>query len=123
MTHVKGLGGIFFRANDTRAVVQWYKDMLDIDIGGEAMWRQEAGPTVYAPFESDTDYFGDQKQQFMVNFRVHDLAGLIAALKKKGVDVTTDPAWDAMPEVGRFARIHDPAGTPIELWEPGEDCD
>ena len=58
----------------------------------------------------------------MINFRVNDLDGLIAALKKKGIVVKTDPEWDAMPEIGKFARIHDPAGTPIELWEPGEDC-
>jgi len=122
MTHVTGLGGVFFRAKDTKAVIQWYKDVLDIDIGGEAMLRQEAGLTVYAPFEADTDYFGDRNQQFMINFRVSDLDGLIGKLRKKGVDVKTDPEWDVMPEIGKFARIHDPAGTPIELWEPGKDC-
>lgn len=122
MTHVTGLGGVFFRAKDTKAVIQWYKDILGIDISGDAMWRQEAGLTVYAPFKTDTDYFGDRGQQFMINFRVNDLDGLIADLKKKGIDVRTDPEWDAMPEIGKFARIHDPAGTPIELWEPGKDC-
>lgn len=122
MTHVTGIGGVFFRAKDTKAVVQWYKDFLGIDIGGEAFWRQEAGPTVYAPFKADTDYFGDRGQQFMINFRVKDLEGLIAELRQKGIEVKTDPEWDSMPEIGKFARIHDPAGTPIELWEPAEDC-
>lgn len=122
MTHVTGIGGVFFRADDPQAVVKWYKDVLEIDIGGEAPWRQEAGPTVYAPFKSDTDYFGDQSQQFMINLRVRDLDGLLAKLKEKGVEVITDPEWDSMPEIGKFARIHDPAGTPIELWQPGEEC-
>lgn len=119
MTHVTGIGGVFFRAPDPKVVVKWYKDYLDIDIGSENLWRQEAGPTVYAPFKAHTDYFGRSDQQFMINLRVRDLAGLIEKLKQKGVDVVTDPEWD-MPEFGKFARIHDPAGTPIELWEPAE---
>jgi len=121
MTHVTGIGGVFFRADDPKAVVQWYKDYLDIDIGGMNFWKQEAGPTVYAPFKADTDYFGSADQQFMINLRVTDLDGLIAALKGKGIEVKTDPEWN-MPEIGKFARIHDPTGTPIELWEPAEGC-
>ena len=117
MSHVKGIGGVFFRAADPDAVVRWYKDNLDIDIGGENVWRQEGGPTVYAPFKADTEYFGDAGQQFMINLRVSDLDGLIASLKAKGIEVKTDPEWD-VPEIGKFARIHDPAGTPLELWEP-----
>ena len=53
----------------------------------------------------------------MINFRVNDLDGLIASLKSAGIEVLTKAEWDA-PEVGRFARIHDPEGNPIELWEP-----
>ena len=56
----------------------------------------------------------------MINFRVSDLDRLLASLRKAGVEVKTDPAWDS-PEVGRFARIHDPEGNPIELWEPPEE--
>ncbi len=117
MGHVLGVGGVFFRAADPDAVIAWYKDNLDLDIGGGAVWMQEAGPTVYAPFEADTDYFGDAGRQFMVNLRVRDLDGLVKKLTANGVPVRRDPAWDS-PGVGRFARIHDPAGTPIELWEP-----
>lgn len=118
MGHVTGIGGVFFRAADPDAVIKWYKDNLDLEIGG-APWRQSAGPTVYAPFKKDTDYFGDQGQQFMINLRVSDLEGLARKLEANGVEVLTDPAWE-MPEIGKFARIHDPAGTPIELWEPAE---
>ena len=117
MGHVQGIGGVFFRAADPDAVVAWYKDNLGLEIGGGALWRQEAGLTVYAPFPADTDYFGDAGRQFMINLRVVDLDGLMEKLKANGVEVRTDPEWDAS-EAGRFARIHDPAGTPIELWEP-----
>ena len=121
MSHVTGIGGVFFRAPDSKTVVAWYKENLDMDIGGENFWRQEAGPTVYAPFKADTDYFGDKNQQWMVNLRVKDIDKLIDSLRAKGVDVETREEW-VMPEIGTFARIHDPAGTPIELWEPAPEC-
>ncbi len=121
MSHVTGIGGVFFRAVDPKAVVAWYKDHLDIDIGGENFWQQEAGPTVFSPFKAETDYFGDKNQQWMINLRVTDLDGLITKLEKKGIDVETRAEWE-MPEIGKFARIHDPAGTPIELWEPAPGC-
>jgi|GEM_PF-5308286 len=34
-----------------------------------------AGPTVFAPFKQDSDYFSVDKA-FMINFRVEDLAEL-----------------------------------------------
>ncbi len=121
MSHVTGIGGVFFRAADTKAVVAWYKEHLDMEIGGENFWNQEAGPTVYAPFKADTDYFGDKEQQWMVNLRVNDMDALVAKLKAKGINVEMRDEWQT-PELGKFARIHDPAGTPIELWEPAEGC-
>jgi predicted enzyme related to lactoylglutathione lyase len=71
------------------------------------------------PFSKDTDYIPDDKT-WMINFRVSDLDGLVAELRKTGMDVHTDPAWDT-PETGRFARIHDPEGNRIELWEPPQE--
>ena len=53
----------------------------------------------------------------MLNFRVEDLDGLVARLSAAGIAVETRADWDA-PETGRFARIHDPEGHAIELWEP-----
>ena len=70
------------------------------------------------PFGSNTDYWPDNKQ-WMNNFRVTDLDGLVSKLRQADIAVVTDPAWDS-PEVGRFARIDDPEGNPIELWEPAE---
>lgn len=121
MSHVTGIGGVFFRAVDPKSVVAWYKEHLEIDIGGENFWSQEAGPTVFAPFKAETDYFGDKDQQWMINLRVKDLDGLIVKLKSKGIAVETRAEWE-MPEIGKFARIQDPAGTPIELWEPAPGC-
>ncbi|HAJ02184.1 MAG TPA: glyoxalase, partial [Brevundimonas sp.] len=69
-------------------------------------WDQQAGPTVFAPFKADSDYFAADKRG-MLNLRVDDLDGLIASLKAAGIDVLTKAEWDS-PEVGRFARIHDP---------------
>ena len=74
-----------------------------------------AGFTVFAPFPNDTKYFGRPEQQFMINFRVRSLDAMVAQLRKAGITVTVDP--QAYPN-GRFARLHDPEGNPIELWEP-----
>ncbi|MEL6437261.1 MAG: VOC family protein [Pseudomonadota bacterium] len=113
MEKVNGIGGVFYRADNPDALRAWYAEHL----GVEGMpWTQTGGYTVYQPFARDTDYFPDTKQ-WMINFRVDDLEAMTKQLEGAGIDVKTDPSWD-MPEVGRFARIHDPEGNPIELWEP-----
>ncbi len=121
MTHVTGIGGVFFRASDPKGVVAWYKEHLDIEIGGMDFWQQQAGPTIFAPFKADTDYFGKPEQQWMINLRVTDLDGLVGKLKAKNIAVEMRDEWQS-PEIGKFARIQDPAGTPIELWEPTAGC-
>ncbi|MFW2851810.1 VOC family protein [Sphingomonas sp. TX0543] len=115
---VTGIGGIFFRAKDPEALLKWYRTHLGIAVEGQMHWNQQAGPTVFMPFAHDTDYWPGNKQ-WMMNFRVTDLDTLLASLRLAGVAVETDPNWDA-PEIGRFARIHDPEGNPLELWEPAE---
>lgn len=116
MAQVTGIGGVFFRAFDPDALQAWYERHLGVSNIQKAVWMQQAGPTVFATFASDTDYFGRADQQFMINFRVDDLAGMIAQLKEAGIAVETRVEWDS--EAGRFARIHDPEGNPVELWEP-----
>jgi predicted enzyme related to lactoylglutathione lyase len=113
---VTGIGGMFFRAKDPDALQQWYRDHLGVVMEGEAPWEQAAGPTVIAPFPAGTDYWPDAKQ-WMINFRVAGMDQLLSGLRQAGIAVQTDPAWDT-PELGRFARIYDPEGNPIELWEP-----
>ena len=68
------------------------------------------------PFASNTDYWPDNRQ-WMINFRVTDLDELLSKLRQADIAVETNPAWDS-PEAGRFARVHDPEGNPVELWEP-----
>ena len=113
---VTGIGAISFRAGDPEALAAWYAEHLGVGGGEMGIWEQQAGATVFAPFASDTDYFPADKQ-WMLNFRVDGLDALIAALQADGIEVITNPEWDA-PGVGRFARIFDPEGNQIELWEP-----
>lgn len=111
-----GIGGVFFRANDPAALQAWYREHIGLVPDDAYQWMQAAGPTVFMPFANDTGYFPADKQ-WMLNFRVVEFDKLLAALRAAGIEVTTNPDWDT-PETGRFARIHDPEGNPVELWEP-----
>lgn len=115
---VTGIGGFFFRARDPEAMRDWYARHLGVGSAPHGEWRTEAGPSVFAPFPADTDYFPADRQ-WMLNLRVEDLDGLIAKLGAAEIEVITKPEWN-MPGIGRFARIHDPEGNPIELWEGDE---
>ena len=123
MERVSGIGGIFFRANDPPALKRWYEEHLGVTLTptdyAQQPWRQEAGPTVFEPFPRETDYFGRPEQAWMINFRVRNLEALIAQLQASGVEVTIDP--ETYPN-GRFARLYDPEGNPVELWEPRENA-
>lgn len=114
---VTGIGGLFFRSSNPDARAKWYREHLGIKAGHDAIWQQDAGMTVFAPFASDTDYFPSD-QSFMLNLRVTGLDVLAASLEEAGIAVERRPEWET--EYGRFARIHDPEGLPIELWEPPE---
>jgi catechol 2,3-dioxygenase-like lactoylglutathione lyase family enzyme len=113
---VVGIGGVFFRANDPKALEAWYHANLGIVVDFASPWNQQAGPTLFVPFKRDTDYFPADRQ-YMINFRVTEIDALLGRLRKAGIEVVTKAEWDS-PETGRFARIHDPEGNPIELWQP-----
>lgn len=119
MEKVTGIGGLFFRAHDPKTLALWYQQHLGIALipssYGEQGWQQEAGPTAFAPFAETTKYFGDPQKSWMVNFRVRDLDKMAAQLQAAEIAVKIDP--EPYPN-GRFARLHDPEGNPIELWEP-----
>ncbi len=119
MEKVNGIGGLFFRARDPVALGRWYRDNLGVTLTPsnyeQLPWWQEAGPSGMSPFPETTDYFGDFTKTWMVNFRVHDLDAMVAQLKRVGISVEVDQQH--YPN-GRFARLNDPEGNPIELWEP-----
>src|SRR5215831_10129803 len=119
MEKVVGIGGLFFRAHDPAALGNWYLQHLGIALTptseGATVWRQEAGPTVFSPFPEKSGYFGDPNKVWMVNFRVRDLDKMVAQLRTAAIEVK-DP--ESYGNIGRFARLHDPEGNPIELWQP-----
>ena len=118
MERVLGIGGFFFRAKDPKAIAKWYADNLGVTLTPQSYdapaWRQEAGTTVFEPFKHDTTYFGDMRLQWMINFRVRDLDKMVAQLRERGIAVEVDP--QIYPN-GRFARLSDPEGNPIQLWQ------
>lgn len=117
MPRVTGIGGLFFRAEKPAELSNWYHQHLGINPVpsdyGQQPWSQQAGPTVLAPFPSDTDYLPPEKK-WMINFRVENLSALVDELRAAKIEVS-DP--ESHPN-GIFARLHDPEGNPIELWEP-----
>lgn len=119
MEKVTGIGGLFFRAHDPGALGRWYQEHLGISLTpskeGDPVWEQEAGPTSFSPFPETSKYFGDPQKVWMVNFRVRDLDKMAAQLKSAGIAVGETQSY---PGIGRFARLHDPEGNPIELWQP-----
>jgi predicted enzyme related to lactoylglutathione lyase len=117
MEQVLGLGGLFFRAADPAGLAQWYQSNLGLAVypATDEPWQQEAGPTVFAPFEADTEYFGRPDQQTMVNFRVRDLDAMLAQLRAAGAAVDDKVLEESY---GRFGWVTDPEGNRVELWQP-----
>jgi predicted enzyme related to lactoylglutathione lyase len=123
MKRVTGIGGIFFKAKDPKALGQWYKTHLGINVeewGGAAFrWANDnpsgVGTTIWSPFTEDTQYFAPSPSSFMVNYRVADLHALLAALRTEGCAVV-DKVDES--EFGKFGWVVDPEGNKIELWEP-----
>lgn len=116
---VLGIGGFFFRSRDPKQLAQWYQLHLGVNPVpteyGQKAWSQAAGETAFCPFPMDTGYFGSPQQAWMINFRVRSLDSMVAQLRNSNIEVKVDP--EKYPN-GRFARLHDPEGNPIELWEP-----
>jgi predicted enzyme related to lactoylglutathione lyase len=122
MKRVTGIGGIFFKAKDPKALGAWYRDHLGLDVtdwgGAIFSWGgpdSEKGITIWSAFKSDTTYLEPGTASFMINFRVADLHGLVAALKSEGCNVL-DRTEES--EQGKFGWVIDPEGNKVELWEP-----
>ncbi|MDT7526426.1 VOC family protein [Pseudidiomarina sp. GXY010] len=115
---VLSFGGVFFKAENPAALAKWYEEHLGVKqkpkTYEEQPWVQAGGSTVFGVFNSKTKYFGADVQQFMFNFRVRDLDAMVAQLHEAGIEVKVDP--ETYPN-GRFARLADPEGNPIQLWQ------
>lgn len=121
-----GIGGVFFLADDPKAMTAWYRENLGLSekYGGTIMfeWRELEQPervaqTVWGPFAKTTKYFRKPGVQWMVNFRVSHLDALLEGLRKKGIRVEDKiETYD----YGRFAWIYDLEGNRVELWEPSD---
>ena len=119
MARVTGIGGLFIRAKDSKAIGASYDKYFGVAyLQGKDVWRQDAGPTVFSPFKETTEYFGSMQQQFMVNFRVEGLDELLDIMKADGVKIDENRMEDA---IGKFAWVYDPEGNKIELWEPSDE--
>lgn len=123
MKKVTGIGGIFFKSKDPKAINEWYKTHLGFETspyGTNFEWREaddstKKGTTVWNPFKDDTKYFEPSTKEFMINYRVGNLEALVEELKK--ADVTIVDKIETY-DYGKFVHIMDPEGNKIELWEP-----
>ncbi len=120
MAKAVGIGGVFLKAKDPKALTAWYAEHFGItgNAGPTALLfdgPESTGMTVFSQFPADTNYFGDGPQQCMVNLRVDDLDGLVKQLEEAGVRI--DPKREDH-EFGKFAWIWDPEGNRVELWQP-----
>lgn len=116
MARATGMGGVFFRAADPKALAAWYQRWFAIPADGSP-WQTEPGMTVFAPFKATTDYFPADRQ-FMLNLRVDDLQAIITAMRAEGLSVETRAEWDGTGEYGTFGRVIDPEGNHVEMWQP-----
>jgi catechol 2,3-dioxygenase-like lactoylglutathione lyase family enzyme len=120
MERVLGLGGIFFKSRDPKALKAWYRDHLGVptDEHGETVFSAASDPggqIVFSPFPADTTYFAPSTAPFMLNFRVRDLHAMLAQLGAAGVSVDEKVVDEPY---GKFGWVMDPEGNRVELWEP-----
>ena len=124
---IVGFGGIFFKSENPKETMAWYKQMLGLQTDGKYgatfEWRSASDPakkgsTVWSPFSKNTEYFNPSEKSFMLNFRVKNLELLLVHLKKEGIEQIGETAEF---EYGKFAWILDPDGIKIELWEPHDE--
>lgn len=124
MERALGIGGVFLRSRDPRALAHWYAERLGIPAmvegENESVWWTDGGATVFAPFPADTDYFGRIDQQAMLNYRVASLDAMLGQLRAAGVEVID--RTEELPGIGRFGWAVDPDGNRFELWEPADDA-
>jgi predicted enzyme related to lactoylglutathione lyase len=120
---VTGIGGIFFFSDNPAEIKKWYGKNLGLKIseyGSEFESRNANRPDEinyleWSPFKKGSEYFAPSKKEFMINYRVQNIEGLVKKLRENGVTIVDD--IEAV-EYGKFVHIMDPEGNKIELWEP-----
>jgi predicted enzyme related to lactoylglutathione lyase len=121
MAKVLGVGGVFFKTADPKALQDWYARVLGFDVskwGGVVFEHPTRGNINWTPFAADSDHFAPSTAPFMINFIVDDLDGVLAKARAEGVE----PVGETMNDetYGKFGWLMDPAGVKIELWQPVE---
>ncbi len=124
MAKVLGIGGVFFKTRDSRALSGWYQRWLGMPVepewGGASLKpgsMPENGFTVWGPFKDDTTYFDPSERPFMINLVVDNLDEALKQVAQGGATVMEETQEE---EYGRFGWFIDPEGTKIELWQPPE---
>jgi predicted enzyme related to lactoylglutathione lyase len=124
MAKITGIGGVFFKSTgDHKALAEWYNKHLGMPMeswGGTILrWPEDksddGGLTVWNAAAKDTKWFSPSESNFMINYRVDDMAGMIEQLSGAGIEIIQGPESH---ENGKFAWIMDPDGNKVELWEP-----
>ena len=123
MKRVTGIGGVFFKVKDPAMTRDWYKQHLGFntdEYGSNFEWRQadegvKKGFTQWSPFKESSSYFD---QDFMINYRVSNLDGLLDDLRTKGVEIVDEVQQE---DYGKFVHIIDGDGNKVELWEPNDE--
>ncbi|MCE3228548.1 MAG: glyoxalase/bleomycin resistance/dioxygenase family protein [Bacteroidetes bacterium] len=116
-----GIGGVFFKCKDGKALREWYHKHLGIaveDYGASFSWNKTEGHTVWGTFKQETQYFDPSQKEFMINFRVDNLELLLKQLQEEGINPVGEMQ---IFEYGKFAHIMDPESNKIELWEPNDE--
>ena len=122
---VTGIGGIFFFSDDPKATRDWYKNNLGLDTNewGSTFHSRnmndpdEINQLQWSPFKSGSNYFAPSGKEFMINYRVQNIEGLVKSLSEKGITILDEIEESAY---GKFVHILDHEGTKIELWEPAD---
>ena len=124
---VTGVGGIFFYSDNPQETKEWYSKNLGLEINdwGSSSFESrnvdrpdEINTLQWKPFKNGDEYFSPSKKDFMINYQVKNIEGLINKLKENGVTILDSiTVYDG---IGKFAHIMDADGNKIELWEPGD---
>ncbi len=126
MAKITGIGGVFFKCKDPKAVNEWYKTHLGMDVGAyganfewcDAEDTSKTGSTAWNTFPENTKYFEPSTKDFMINYRVDNLEAIVEQLKAEGVTIVDEiETYD----YGKFVHIVDVEGNKVQLWEPTDE--